>query len=182
MTGNEHLEYVLTHFRHYDPERGYYLTFEDVIKRAIQIYAHRDLYAYLYGCDGQTADIALIERQVMKYPGHFINRDIEAIKAYTVGKTVFDCSGFIHTIFGAPDRTARGIIAECTDVTSDLASGVEGSCLYKPGHIGLDIGHGCFIHIASELQTFRLEVIREYDWSKSGIWSEYADYTGANNE
>jgi len=93
-----------------------------------------------------------------------------------------DCSGFVHSLYDAPDKNSAGIINDCTNVSSDLASGVEASILYKKGHIGQDVGHGCFIHIASELQTFRLEVIREYNWEKSGRWEKFCDYTGATND
>ena len=180
--GTSHWEWVKSHFYHIGPNGEKYLTFEDVIKRALQMFAHREWYAYLYGTDGQTCDDVLVDRMVKKYPGHFVNRDIEAIKAYSRGKVVFDCSGFIHSIFGAPDFNSSGIIQTCDNVSEDLAAGPEGSVLYKPGHIGIDIGHGCFIDIAGELDTFRLKVIREYDWKKTGTWNRYCDYNGSTND
>lgn len=180
--GKEFLEYVLYNFRHTRADGSHYLTFEDVKKRALQLYAHRDEFAYLYGTDGQIATEELIERQFKKYPGHFATRDLNAIREYTLGKVVFDCSGFIHTIFDAPDKTSLGIITDCSDVSTDLAAGVEGSVLFKPGHVGLDIGAGVFIDTATECDTFRLKIIREYDWVKSGKWIHYADYTGATND
>ena len=181
-SGKEFLNYVLENFIHIAPDGSRYLTYGDVVKRALQLYAHRDDFAYLYGTDGQIATEELIERQFKKYPGHFAKRDLDAIREYTLGKVVFDCSGFIHTIFDAPDKTSLGIITDCADVGTDLAAGPAGSCLYKPGHIGLDIGSGCFIDTATECDTFRLKIIREYDWVKSGKWLHYADYTGATND
>lgn len=180
--GASHWNWIKENFYHIAPDGTIYLTFEDVIKRALQMYAHRDWYAYLYGTDGQVCDDALVDRQVKRYPGHFVNRDIQAIKAYSRGKVVFDCSGFIHSIFNAPDMSSRGLITIADHVTSDLASGPEGSVLYKPGHIGLDVGHGVFVDIAGELDTFRLKVIREYDWSKSGMLSKYCNYNGSTND
>lgn len=180
--GASHWAFIKANFYHRDDHGNKYLTYEDVIKRAMQMYVHREWYAYLYGCDGQVCNDALVDRQVAKYPSHFKGKDIQAIKDYSRGKVVFDCSGFVHSIYDAPDKNAAGIIGDCENVTSDLASGVEASVLYKKGHIGQDVGHGCFIHIASEMQTFRLEVIREYNWQKSGMWVKYCDYSGATND
>lgn len=180
--GASHWAFIKANFYHINDQGKKYLTYEDVIKRAMQMYIHRDWYAYLYGCDGQVCTDGLVDLQVAKYPAHFKGKDIQAIKDYSRGKVVFDCSGFVHSIYDAPDKNSAGIINDCTIVTEDLPSGVEASVLYKKGHIGQDVGHGCFIHIASELQTFRLEVIREYNWTKSGMWTKYCDYTGATND
>lgn len=180
--GPSHWAWINEHFRHEYPEGGYYLTFEDIIKRALQMFVHKEWYAYLYGTDGQTCDDALVDKMVKKHTGHFINRDIDAIKEYSRGKVVFDCSGFIHSIFNAPDRSAKGIIETCDAIYYNIANCPEGSVLYKPGHIGLDIGHGCFIDIAGECDTFRLKVSREYDWTMAGVWGSYCDYTGATND
>lgn len=177
--GFTHWNFIKNNFYHLKPDGEIYLTYEDVIKRAMQMYIHRDWYAYLYGCDGQVCYDGLVDKMVEKYPNHFKDKDIQAIKDYSRNKVVFDCSGFIHSIYNAPDKNSAGIISDCSNITEDLASGVEASVLYKRGHIGQDVGHGCFIHIANELQTFRLEVIREYNWTHSGMWSRYCDYTGA---
>lgn len=180
--GASHWAFVKENFCHIRPDGTRYLTYEDVIKRAEQMYVHREWYAYLYGADGQVCTDALVDLKVRQHPAHFKGKDIQAIKDYSRGKVVFDCSGFIHSIYDAPDMNSARIISLCDNVTTDLASGVEASVLYKKGHIGQDVGHGCFIDIAAELDTFRLKVIREYDWQKSGMLTKYCDYTGATND
>ena len=180
--GASHWNFVKSNFYHIDENGNKYLTYEDVIKRAMQMYVHRDWYAYLYGTDGVVCTDELVDRMVKRYPSHFNGRDIQAIKDYSRGKVVFDCSGFIHSIYDAPDMNSTKLISVCTNVTSDLASGVEASILWKRGHVGQDVGHGCFVDIASELDTFRLKVIREYNWEKSGMMTQYCDYTGATND
>ena len=183
--GPTHWAFIKANFYHINDQGQKYLTYEDVIKRAMQMYVHRDWYAYLFGADGQTCTDELVDLKVRQNPKHFARysaADIEDIKRYCRGKVVFDCSGFIHSIYDAPDMNAAKIISICQNVTTDLASGVEASVLYKKGHIGQDVGHGTFIDCACELDTFRLKVIREYDWEKSGMLTKYCDYTGATND
>lgn len=157
------------------------IKWDEVIKSAMYMYVHRDKYAYLYGTDGETGSDALVDRQVATYPAHFAGMDINAIKANVRGKTCYDCSGWIHTLFGAPDMSSSGVIADCSFTTSDLVAGVAGSVLWKSGHVGLDIGYGYCLDIPTELQTIRLQKISEYDWIKSGRWEKYCDYTEAEN-
>ena len=156
-------------------------TWDEVIKNAMFMYVHRDDYAYLYGTDGEVGSDALVDKMVAAYPTHFAGKDIQAIKDYVRGKTCFDCSGWVHTLFGTPDMSSSGIINDCTYKTDDLVAGYAGSVLWKPGHIGLDIGYGYCLDIPTELQTIRLQKISEYNWMKSGRWEKYCDYTGANN-
>lgn len=154
---------------------------DEVIKNAMFMYVHRDQYAYLYGCDGEIGNDALVDRQVAAYPAHFAGMDIQTIKEHVRGKMCYDCSGWLHTLFCAPDMSSSGIIADCDFTTTDLVAGVAGSVLWKSGHIGLDIGYGYCLDIPTELQTIRLQKISEYDWQKSGRWEKYCDYEGANN-
>ena len=157
------------------------LTWDEVIKRALYDYVHRDEIAYLYGTDGQIGSDELVDRQVATYPSHFAGRDIQAIKAHVRGKRCYDCSGWIRILFDAPDMSSSGIIGDCSFTTSDLVAGVAGSVLWKPGHIGLDVGYGYCLDIPTELNTIRLQKISEYNWTTSGQWEKYCDYEGANN-
>lgn len=156
-------------------------TWDEVIKSALYMYVHRDEYAYLYGTDGETGSDTLVDKMVAAYPSHFSGVDTTALKNDVRGKTCYDCSGLIHTLFGAPDMSSSGIIGDCSYTTADLASGVAGSVLWKSGHIGLDIGYGYCIDIPTEFNTIRFQKISEYNWTKSGRWEKYCDYTGADN-
>lgn len=156
-------------------------TWDEVIKEALKMYVHRDQYAYLYGTDGETGSDALVEKMVAAYPSHFSGVDISALKDDVRGKTCFDCSGWLHTLFGAPDCSSSGCINDCSYTTNDLVSGVAGSVLWKQGHVGLDIGYGFCLDIPTEFATIRLQKISEYNWTKSGRWEKYCDYDGATN-
>lgn len=159
----------------------------EIAKQALYMYIHRDNYAYLYGTDGQTGTDELVDKMVRRHAKHFekfSHEDIQRLKDYVRGKTCYDCSGFVHTLFGSRDLNSFGIISDC-DVLYNLPEQVtespEATVLYKPGHIGVDTGHGTFVHIAAEFQTFRFERIREYDWTLAGEWNKFCDYTDAYN-
>lgn len=154
---------------------------DDVVKKALVMYVHRDQYAYLYGADGEIGSDALVDQKVAAYPSYFAGKNVAAIKEAVRGKTCYDCSGWIHTLFGAPDKSSGAIISDCIDVSTDLVAGVAGSVLWKNGHVGLDIGYGFCLDIPTELQEIRLRKISECDWTKSGRWTNYCDYSGANN-
>lgn len=160
----------------------------EIAKRALWFYVHRDQYAYLYGTDGQEGSDALVDKMVRKHPSHFsrfTHEQLQELKDYVRGKTCFDCSGFIHTLFGAPDLNSFGIISECEriyKIPEEVTQSPEGSVLWKPGHIAVDVGHGFFVDIAAEFNTFRFLNIREYGtFTKAGEWEKYCDYTDAYN-
>lgn len=159
----------------------------EIAKNALRFYVHRNNYAYLYGTDGQVGSDELVDKMVRRHTKHFerySHTDIQALKEYVRGKICFDCSGFVHTLFGAPDRNAFGIISECEttyQIPEQVTQSPEATVLWKPGHIGVDTGHGTFVHISTEFDTFKFGIIREYDWVKAGEWSEYCDYTDAYN-
>ncbi len=157
-------------------------TWDEVCKTALKMFAHRDEYAYLYGTDGETGSDSLVDKMVAAYPSYFSGKDTAAIKEYVRGKTCYDCSGWVHTLFGAPDMNSTSIINDCTNVSTDLVAGVAGSVLWKSGHVGIDFGYGFCLDIPTELQTIRLRKISECDWTKSGQWTKYCDYTGADNK
>lgn len=157
------------------------LTWDNVIKNAMTMLAHANEYAYLYGCDGETGTDALVDKQVKLYPEHFKGMDIPALKNYVRGKKCYDCSGAVHTWFGAPDMNSTTLINSCKNVRTDLVAGVAGSVLWKSGHVGLDIGYGYFVHFPAEFRTIELAKISEYgNWTKTGQLTGYCDYTGAS--
>lgn len=160
-----------------------------VVARALEEYVHRDDRAYLYGTDGQIGSDELVEKMVSYYPAHFISAAknynmtfeefIIKLKDHVRGKKCYDCSGWIHHLFDAPDMASSSIIADAEDITTPPA-GPAGNVLHKTGHIGIDIGYGHFLHMPYELRSIELGKISEYDWQRSGSWKKYADYSGAD--
>lgn len=157
-------------------------TWDEVIKQALFMYVHRDQYAYFYGAKGEVLTEGNMESLIRAYPDHFNKyspEEISIIKNWSRGKIGFDCSGFISYCSGAWGNSAQ-LISDCYNKSNDLVKGVAGSFLYKPGHIGLDVGYGMFVDCPTEGQSIRFGKILEYNWTTTGQ-SKYINYEGANN-
>ena len=155
----------------------------DVIKEALRMLQHKDEYAYFYGAKGQILTDAVMEALWQAYPEHFSRytaADKKRIFDYSRGKIGYDCSGFVGMCVG--DMVYSGALIEhCNYIAPSLADGVAGSILYKPGHVGLDIGYGFYLHMPTEGHSCELGRIREMvvPWTKSGQHRN-VDYTGAD--
>ena len=144
------------------------------IARARQLYAEKSDIAYLYGAKGQRCTDAVFEQLWSAEPEHFKKYTAKQkadIKAFCVGKRVMDCSGFINECVGQFNYSS-GYWEKAMDKTSP-AKGPDGNILYttfggKGRHIGLDIGHGFFMHCPSEGKTLEVGVIADYPWEGSG--------------
>lgn len=148
----------------------------EYISNARYLYVIKDRYAYLYGGKGQTCTREVFDALVRAEPTYFAkySKDqLESIFKYCEGKKVVDCSGFINLITGDYNYST-GYINECKGLTTP-AKGADGNLLYTTfkgtgRHIGLDIGHGFFIHCPREMCTFEIGVIDEYPWETSGTY------------
>ena len=155
------------------------LSFYKVIERAYGFIANRDSIAYLYGGDGRICTEEYFYQWLLKYPKRIKEEDVERIKDFTVGKRIFDCSQLVVDCIGSPDMNSLTLIRTCNPVTEDLSAGPEASVLWKPGHVGLDLGAGYALDIPCEGQSVRVRKLSEGGWKKSGqIW-KYVNYTGA---
>lgn len=157
------------------------MKWNEVKSKAMKMLAHPERYAYLYGTDGQTGTDELVDKQVRAFPDHFKGMNIRSLKDYVRGKICYDCSGFVHTLFGAPDMCSGDLISSCARTTTNLAEGVVSSVLWKRGHVGVDISGGCFVHFPAEFHSIEIGVISEYNWEKSGELQKWCDYTGADS-
>lgn len=159
-------------------------TWDEIIKKALEMFLHSDTYAYFYGAKGQVLTDNLMEYLWNTEPEYFkkyTDADKKRIFAYSRGKIGYDCSGFIGYLFG--DMTwSAGIWEHCYDKTDNVYEGVAGSVVYKPGHIGVDIGYGYYLHMPSEMHSVCLGRFKEntVDWKGSGK-HRYIVYTGADN-
>lgn len=96
------------------------------------------------------------------------------------GKMCFDCSGLIDWAIGY-----KGIHKYSSydfgnmPKNSSIKKGVAGSVLYKPGHVGIDIGYGMCVEIGQYNDTIQLNNIYDRSFKSSHLIPE-VDYTGAN--
>lgn len=158
------------------------ITYDSAIKKAWDVYLNRDKYAYLYGAKGDVIkgrnDFNTVVNRTPAYFETYPSEKMEEIYQYCLGKTCFDCSGFITYLTG--DYTYSALQwAHCT-ANKSLADGVAGSLLYKPGHIGIDLGYGLFMHFPTELRTAEIGKIKDYNWMYSGKHYKI-DYKGSTN-
>lgn len=144
------------------------------IAKARELYKNRDKYAYLYGAKGQKCTNAVFEAlwdAELNYFKKYTSKQKDAIKSFCLGKTVIDCSGFINLVTGK-FMYSTAYINSCKDITTPDKT-KDGDLLYttfggKGRHIGLDIGHGFFMHSGKELETISIEVIDGFGWEKGG--------------
>lgn len=144
------------------------------IARARQLWAERDDIAYLYGAKGQRCTDAVFESRWSAEPSYFKKYNAKQkadIKAFCMGKRLMDCSGFINECVGQFNYSS-GYWQKATNKTTPK-DGLDGNILYttfggKGRHIGLDIGHGFFMHCPSEGKTLEIGVIENYHWEGSG--------------
>lgn len=146
----------------------------DYIARARGLYAEKEDIAYLYGAKGQRCTESVFESLWDAEPEYFkryTKKQKSDIKAFCMGKRLMDCSGFINECVGQFNYSTA-YWQKATDKTTPK-DGVDGNILYtsfngKGRHIGLDIGHGFFMHCPSEGHTIEVGVIDSYPWEGSG--------------
>lgn len=153
------------------------MTGNEVSEKALKMYNERNNYAYLYGAKGEFGNEENITRIIKTWNSYFkkySKEEIEKIKNFCLGKTLFDCSGFICKILGAPDYNSATIIAKCNGTkVSDWGldgKGTPGTIFWKSGHIGINRGDGTFLHMPTELHTIDVGKVSEYDWNVCGKW------------
>ena len=160
-------------------------TWDAVVRNALYYHLHKDRFAYLYGCKGATitsrAQFNDYVNREPKYFAKYSKQELDAIYNYCLGKTCFDCSGFIAAITGC-HMYSGAQWEKCTSKSSDLRMGPAGSILHLPGHIGIDIGYGYYLHFPSEMHSCELGRISENTtkWTETGLLTPYIDYTGAS--
>lgn len=153
----------------------------DVVKGALNLLYTRDDIAYFYGAKGQRLTDDVMNILWNSYPGYFCKYNDDQkqyIFDYSRNKIGGDCSWLTGTLFG--DMTYSGAQREHCSAITTPKDGVAGSLLYKPGHVGVDIGYGYFIHLPEEGRTVELGKISDYNWTESGRHKN-VDYMGASN-
>lgn len=159
------------------------ITFDTAIKKAWDVYMNRDKYAYLMGAKGVVIKNRKQFDDIVSWsPEHFSRyskEQLDEIYNYCLGKTCFDCSGFVYYLTG--DYNYSAIQWSHCKQNKSLADGVAGSILYKTGHIGIDLGYGLFMHFPIEMHTAEIGWIRNYSWTHSGLHKDI-NYEGSTNK
>lgn len=95
------------------------------------------------------------------------------------GPDAFDCSGFVHSImssFGI--NTARNSSGICKAGTEVGINGLRpGDIVGRPGHVGIYIGNGCFVHAAETASGVIADSVAIYN-SSSAAFSAYRNVVG----
>lgn len=160
------------------------VNYQTAIIKAYEFYNNASTYAYFFGAKGQVLTDEVMNSLWSSYPDYFSKYSASQktqIYNYSRGKIGYDCSGLIAEIIGDNSGSA-GQWSHCTDITTPQTC-VQGALMYKPGHIGIAVGNGQFIHIPQEMHTVELVNVSSYNWQSAGK-SSFVDYTGspANTE
>ncbi len=141
----------------------------------------RPYVAYLFGGDGRVITEAYIRQLAAVYPSHYKDIDLEALVRHAKGAHALDCSQLIVGLSDAPSDMSSGtLIARCEYKTTP-EKGVEGSLLWKPGHVGLDLGKGYCLEMVGEFRDLQINKISGRGFTRSGRLP-WVDYTGASDK
>ncbi len=143
----------------------------------------RPYVGYLYGGDGRIATEAYIAALMASYPNHFRSAGytLDELVKHLKGVHVLDCSQLIVSLTDAPrDMSSGTLLAQCTERTTP-EDGVEGSLLWKPGHVALDIGRGFCLEMVGEMRDLQINRIAGRGFTTSARLP-WVDYTGASNK
>lgn len=144
------------------------------ISRARELWKERNDIAYLYGAKGQRCTESVFDALWNAEPNYFKKytaAEKKRIKEFCMGKRLMDCSGFINECVG-DFKYSTAYIDSCINVTSPDKT-KDGDLLYTTfggtgRHIGIDLGHGFFMHCPSEGKTLEIGVIADFQWEKGG--------------
>lgn len=153
----------------------------EILKKAFDMYTRRQNYCYFYGAKGETMTETRMNKLIASYPDFwkkYTPEEIASIKKYSMGKIGLDCSGFITKISEVSGYSAS-LYNKCTDKTTPR-DGKAGYLLYKPGHVGIDIGYGFEMDIAAPGQTIQITKISGRGFTGSGALPGF-DYSEAVN-
>lgn len=152
-----------------------------IVQKAFDIYFNRDSIAYWMGAKGEVLTYErmdeLIKWNQAYFDSHYSAAELERLKNWSVGKIGYDCSGLISHCVGVQGWSSWTLWEHCIN-TCGIKESKAGSILWRPGHIGLDLGFGACMHIGKEGQTIRIDdnISPVPAFTTAGQW-EYADYS-----
>lgn len=134
--------------------------------------------AYFMGSKGEILTDQRMDDLIKWYPDHFSQysaEQLKKIKNYSRGKIGFDCSGLVSKCVGLTGLSSWTLWDKTKNRTS-VKECKAGSLLWRPGHIGVDIGLGFCIDIPIEGQTIRIQRNAESSFQYGGEFVD-ADYS-----
>ena len=159
------------------------IPFYEAEKKAWQIIADPESYAYFYGAKRVILTDHIMESLWQQYYEEYNYKfadDKKEIFNWSRGKIGLDCSGFVGHCVGELWSYSKALIDHCPYVTDNLAEGLECSVLWKPGHVGLDMGRGYVAEFGRYKHSIEINRIKERDFKLSGR-IRTVDYYGATN-
>lgn len=150
-----------------------------IVQKFYDWYFQRDNIAYWMGAKGEILTRQRMEDLVRWNPEYFskyTQQQLEKLMKWSEGKIGFDCSGLVSKCVGVQGWSSWTLWDHCVNSTS-VKQCKAGSLLWKPGHIGIDLGFGAAGHIGVEGETIRID-----DNGKAGLFQyggewENADYS-----
>lgn len=166
-------------------------TWYHFVRDVRNVYINKDKFAYLYGANGEILEnydqaYRMCQTLWELYPSHFEKYvtqqgySFENLVDHVKGKKVYDCSslvlacsqceGNIMDFYVQRDYSSAGIRDLLTDITT-VSDGLWGNVLWKPGHVGIDVGNGLIVDCACEFVD-----IREFFWyDEDGMKTAFTD-------
>lgn len=157
---------------------------------------------YAYGCWGNKLTESLINAKAKQYAWWYTSAKKEQLKKMTkLGYTVwaFDCVNMIKSILwgwngdtsksnggavynsnGVPDTNANGMIAKCTNVSTDFSNIEVGEAVWMDGHIGIYIDNGEVVECTPAWKNkVQITKLSARNWLKHGKlpWITYKTTT-----
>ena len=143
---------------------------------------------YAYGTWGQVLNNDIINSKAKQYPSWYTSSKQKELKNL-VGKGyfVFDCVGLIKGVLwgwngsntrnggavyqsnGVPDVSANGMIAKCTDVSTNFSNIEMGEVVWMDGHIGVYYKDSQVIECSPAFQNkVQITKLSQRSWKKHG--------------
>lgn len=165
--------------------------------KALQAFKRRDEFCYIYGAKGVLIkDRATFERLWAAEPKYFSKytaEQKEEIFNNSVGKTAYDCSGFVGWYVYDWLKTYSTNMWNKRSVETGFSDGLAGQLLYTTfngtgRHIGIDVGNGWCMDMGVEstnanveagLDSIRMRRLSEVDYWEHSFQIIGVDYTGS---
>lgn len=144
---------------------------------------------YMYGCWGQVVTNSIINTKAKQYAWWYTPKKVAQLKKL-VGKGyfAFDCVCLIKSILwgwsgstsksnggaiygsnGVQDISANGMIAKCTNISTDFSTIEIGEAVWLPGHIGIFIGNDKIVECTPAWKNkVQITKLSQRNWVKHG--------------
>lgn len=174
------------------------MTWDEIIRRGLDLYVDRNNITYCLGCAGDVAGVDVRVRENFLYyyehgwadkigrdlagwrPGMSANDTWELWLTYNRYKRCFDCSGLICWVCGyEKDHRWSSWSIGAMMPESTPGAGLAGYALWKSGHVALDVAFGFCIEIGEYNHSIEYNKIKNRDFTDSHA-IQGVNYAGAD--